>query len=348
VGFLILVVQNSIMNKLSNKLHKALARPIFQQSKPVTANHPSTASIVLDDRTVGECLRKLFYQYVNVSPSNTGEVDWKLAALMGDSFHELAVDLIIKNGYMMGLQVIGKEQSFYDATYNISGRVDIIAYDTDDNEIVGIEVKSVGEYKAKYTMEMPDETHILQAMIYLDWYDKHTAANSSKIKKWYIWYIARAEGWALKSKKHGSPFTQMWDFCIELEDGSPVIHTAAGIKKLPEFHISKIYERYEQLDMYKKELELPPRDYELRFSEEKILGLYKLNKLEFKKDIEVVEKWINKGSKPETLKLEMGDIECRFCPYNKTCWDNYDSGLISKSVVEFKKHKTTTKYDDSL
>lgn len=346
---MILVVQIFIMNKLSNKLHRALSRPVFSQSRPVTANHPSTASIKLEDRVVGECLRKLFYQYIDTAPTNVGEVDWKLAALMGDSFHELAVQLIVDHGYMMGLQVIGKEQSFYDEQYNISGRIDIIAHDIDENEVVGIEVKSVGEYKASKTMTMPDENHLLQAMIYLDWYDKHTASNSSKIKKWYIWYIARAEGWALKSKKHGSPFTQMWDFCIELEDGSPVIHTANGVKKLTEFNIAGIYDRYTQLDLYKTDVEIPPRDYEIAYSEEKILGMYKLGKLEYKKDIEAVEKWIKKGMEPGKLKLEMGDIECKFCPYSKTCWENFDNGRISKSFVEFKKHKNnTTKYDDSL
>ncbi len=341
------------MNNLSNKLYKALNSPIFTQSRPVNAHHPSSASIRINGPlgpiVIGECNRKLWYQNFDTGHSDYGETEWQLSAKMGDKFHELAIDLIQQYGYKMGLQLVSIEQSFYDPKHNVSGRTDIVAWDIAEQQPIGIEVKSVGEYKAKMTIEKPADEHILQAMIYLDWYDRFTAPSSPKITKWYIWYLARSESWALKGKEHGSPFSQMWDFYITLDNGSPVIHTAKGSVKLPEFNVSKIYQRYQELDKAKLANTIPERDYQIQFSEERLATMYKLDLIEYKKDKEPIEKWLKKGAKPGTLNLEMGDFNCKLCPYKTMCWSGIEPDSKNAHYVEFAKTtKLPPKEEDSL
>jgi hypothetical protein len=339
------------MNTLSTRLYKALNNPVFTQSKPSYSHHPSGASIEVVDkqgkRIIGECNRKLYYQSEKLGATDYGETEWDLSAKMGDKFHELAVDLIHNYGYRMGLQLIAKEQPYFDPVHNVSGRIDMIAYDLENKEPVGIEVKSVGEWKAKAVTEQPADEHILQAMLYLDWYDRYTSDSSQKITKWYIWYLARSESWALKGKEHGSPFTQMWDFYVTLDEGSPIVHSAKGSIKLDKFNVAGIYARQKALDEAKANRQLPDRDYELQYSEEKLATLYRLDLLEYKKDKEPIEKWLKKGAKPGTLKVEMGDFNCKMCPYKSLCWNitNISNVTEPDHYVKFNKVAKDNKPD---
>lgn len=242
--------------------------------------------------------------------------------MIGDKISELVVQLIDEHGFKMGLQRLAVEHSFYDARINVSGRCDIIAWDFTTNEPVGIEVKSVGEYKASKTIEQPSDEHIMQAVIYLDYYRTHMPSNQVIPKKWYIWYCSRTENYSIKAKKHHSPLTMLWDYFITLEeDGTPCVHTSTNSKLMPHLNVSKIHERYKKLALYVNNKTLPPQDYELSYSPEKIATLFKTDKLTRKADKEVVEKWLKKGAPEGKLKLEMGDFECRLCAYRDKCWN---------------------------
>ena len=65
-------------------------------------------------------------------------------------------------------------------------------------------------------------------MVYLNHYNNNIPDNQKKIKKWYLWYVSRTENWSIKGKAHGSDFAMLWDFCITLEDGVPVINGATS------------------------------------------------------------------------------------------------------------------------
>lgn len=335
------------MNQLSTRLRQAILSPSFRSQKKSIFFHPSSASVETESETgkevIGSCHREQYYRLTEEPTTNVGEPDYAISAAIGDKVSELIVQLIDTHGFKMGLQRLAVEHSFYDPRINVSGRCDIIAWDFTTNEPVGIEVKSVGEYKASKTMDAPSDEHIMQAVIYLDYYRTFIPAGQIIPKKWYIWYCSRTENYSIKSKKHGSPFTMLWDYFITLEDnGTPVIHSHAKSVRMPHLGVTKIHERYKRLEGYVAAKALPPRDYDLSYSPEKITTLYKSDKLTRKADKEVIEKWLNKGAPAGKLKIEMGDFECKMCPWQDKCWNKETQIEIQNTLSNLPKIEETT------
>lgn len=320
------------MNYLSNKLATVLGSPVLPSNRRSTSLTPSSASIEVSDgmggtKVVGACHRQQYYKLKGIphDESLQKNVDWILAAMMGEKMHELLVYLVDVYGFSMGLHKLSAEHSFYIEEKNISGRTDLIVWDYNADEPIGIEIKSIGEFKAKKAMEQPVEEHVLQSIVYLDHYNKSIPADQKKIKRWYIWYISRTENWSIKAKDHGSPFAMLWDYCVSLEDGIPLITGSNFSQRWTDYSIDKIYERYNKLATAVATNTVPLRDYEVVYSEEKITGLYKKERLTKKGDIEAVEKWLKKGAEPGKLKISMGDSECMFCEYKELCWEGTEN-----------------------
>lgn len=326
------------MNYLSNKLAKALLSPSFTNNRKTSSLTPSSASTIVKDskgnsRVVGACLRQQYYRIKDFVPDEGDKnIDWTLSALMGEKMHDLLVDLIDVFGFEMGLQKLTREHSIYDTVIKLSGRCDLIVWDHTNKEPVGIEIKSIGEYKAKKAVEQPIDEHVLQSVVYLDFYNRNIPEGQKKITKWYIWYVSRTENWTIKSKSHNSDFTMLWDYCIELDNGVPIITLTDGSKqRWTDYSIENIYKRYNDLHTYLSANSLPPRDYEILYSEEKITGMYQNGLISKKGDSEVIDKWLKKGAPPGKLKITMGDSECSFCEYQKLCWE----GTTSTSRKKF-------------
>lgn len=339
------------MNYLSNKLSKILGFSVLPSYRRSSSLTPSGASIEVPDdmggnKIIGACHRQQYYRIKGYQEDDTTQknIDWTLAALMGEQMHEMLVKLIDIYGFAMGLHKLAAEHSFYIPEKNISGRTDLIVWDYNANEPIGIEIKSIGEFKAKKAIEQPIEEHVLQSMVYLNHYNNNIPDNQKKIKKWYLWYVSRTENWSIKGKAHGSDFAMLWDFCITLEDGVPVINGATFNQKWTDYSIEKIYNRYDKLTEHLKNDTVPLRDYEIVYSEEKIVGLHKKDKLTRKADKELVDKWLGKGAPPGKLKITMGDAECMFCEYKDLCWAGIEntkkkpfSNLPVKETKEVKK-----------
>lgn len=326
------------MNYLSNKLAKALLSPSFTNNRKTSSLTPSSASTIVKDskgnsRVVGACLRQQYYKIKDFVPDEGDKnIDWTLSALMGEKMHDLLVDFIDVFGFEMGLQKLTREHSIYDSVIKLSGRCDLIVWDHTNKEPVGIEIKSIGEYKAKKAVEQPIDEHVLQSVVYLDFYNRNIPEGQKKITKWYIWYVSRTENWTIKSKSHNSDFTMLWDYCIELDNGVPIITLTDGSKqRWTDYSIENIYKRYNDLHTYLSANSLPPRDYEILYSEEKITGMYQNGLISKKGDSEVIDKWLKKGAPPGKLKITMGDSECSFCEYQKLCWE----GTTSTSRKKF-------------
>ena len=314
------------MNELSKRLRSALQAPSFTSTRKSQFFHPSSVSVENYDngykQVTGSCLREQFYRINNEQITNAFEPDYMISAMLGDKVSELIVQLIDVHGFKMGLQRLAVEHSFYDPRINVSGRTDIIAWDSIANEPVGIELKSVGKYKADCTIEQPDDTHVMQSMLYLDYYRAFMPADQKCPTKWYIWYVARTENWNVKGKKHGSPMTMLWDYQLTMDAaGIPTIHTPIRKITRNDLKLSNIHKRYSDLASYLSTSTIPPRDYDLNYSEEKITTFHKLGKLTRKADIEKVEKWMKKGAPEGKLNLDLGDFECRNCSWRNKCWD---------------------------
>ncbi len=341
------------MNYLSDKLAKALRAPALPSYRRSSNLTPSSASVIVPDgmggqKAVGACLRQQYYKITGVEESSsTVNVDWTLSAIMGDSMHKMMDYLIDTHGFAMGIQKITSEHPIYDKAIKLSGRSDLIAWDHNNKEPVGIEVKSIGEYKAKKALEQPLEEHVLQSVVYLDFYNRNIVDSQKKIKKWYLWYVSRTENWSVKAKPHGSEFTMLWDYCIELDDKVPIIKGNGFTQRWEHYHVDKIYDRYKSLTDYIATGTLPPRDYDIKYSEEKIAGLYKLNAIPKKTDQEAIEKWLKKGAPSGKLKVEMGDGECMFCDYSDLCWKGTQNKEDKKfsNLPKIEQKKPTTSVD---
>jgi hypothetical protein len=321
------------MNYLSNKLAEVITRPTLPIQRKSGSVNPSAASIKFvdvtgNDKVIGGCHRQSYYKMTGTpkDDSITVNVDWALSAIMGESLHEMLGQMLDKHGFGMGIQRLAEEHSFYDEATKLSGRTDIIAWDYNKDEPIGIEVKSVGEYKCKTAVEGPVEEHVLQSVVYLDFYNKNIPDGQKKIKKWYLWYISRTENWTVKAKPHGSNFTMLWDYCIEIDNGVPIIYLPNGvIQRWSQFSIDEIYKRYDKLINEVKKGIVPARDYEQVYSEEKILAKHKAGQIARKGDRDIIDKWVAKGAEPGKLKVTLGDGECMFCEYSKLCWESTQS-----------------------
>jgi hypothetical protein len=318
--------KNIVMNELSKRLRNALSAPSFSSTRRSHFFHPSSVSIEKYDNgfkeVIGSCLREQFYRIKDETPTNSTEPDYMISALLGDKISELIVNLIDTHGFKMGLQRLAVEHSFYDPRINVSGRTDIIAWDFIANEPVGIEIKSVGQYKASMTIDNPDDTHVMQSILYLDYYRNFMPASQKIPKKWYIWYVSRTENWSIKGKKHGSPMTMVWDYYITLSNtGVPTIHTPTGSRERPDLSVKNIHDRFEKLAAFLASKTIPPRDFDLTYSEEKIVTLHRLDRISRKLDKEKIDKWLSKGAEQGKLKVDLGDFACRTCAWKDKCWN---------------------------
>lgn len=329
------------MNYLSDKLAKVFGDGVFSNGRRYRSLSPSSASIeIVDDsgsRIVGACNRQQFYRLKGYNPDKINDneekkIDWGLSAVMGDYMHRMLVDIIDTYGFKMGLQKLAVEHPFYIPQKNISGRTDMIVWDHNTNEPIGIEMKSIGEFKAKKAMEQPIDEHILQAMFYLHYYNTNIPVGQTKIKKWYLWYVSRTENWSIKAKAHSSQFSMLWDYYITLDDtNTALIHTPSGVQRWTGYTIEAIYKRYEQLQAALDTNLIPKRDYETTYSEEKITAIHKRGEISRKTDRDIIDKWLDKGAPAGKLKVKMGDAECMFCEYKKLCWE----GIINTELPKF-------------
>ena len=327
------------MNYLSNKLSEALKDQTLPVHRRSNSLNPSAASIQFTDvsgniKTIGGCHRQSFYKMTGERPDDgiVVNVDWTFSALTGEKMHELLVNMISNFGFAMGIQLLAEEHTIYDEVSRLSGRTDMIAWDYNKDEPIGIEMKSIGEYKCKSAVEQPIEEHVLQSVVYLDFYNKNIPPGQKRITKWYLWYISRTENWTIKAKPHNSQFTMLWDYCIELDGDVPIVTLSNGTKqRWTQFSVSEIYKRYGKLKKEVDSKSLPARDYEQTYSEEKILALHKAGQISRKTDRDSIDRWVKKGAPPGKLKVTLGDGECMFCEYSKRCWE----GTVPKNTKVF-------------
>lgn len=317
------------MNEISKRLFAAMSNPCLKDSrKPSTSHYPSSVSVKItgpdgEPQTIGTCLRQQYYFRTESGVSDHSPIEYSISAMQGEKNHELIEQLLDTYGFQMGMQKIAAEHSIYDEMYDLSGRSDLLVWDYKKNQMAGIEVKSVGDYKASKTILEPDPTHILQSIIYLDHYRRCIPVGQVRPERWYILYIARNESYHVKKKSHGSPFEKLWDFCIELNDqDQAVCYHNTGVTVYKDYSLDNIYARYKLLSDHLEDNTLPDRDFIRKYSEEKIAGLHKVNMISRKPDREKIDKWLAAGAKAGQLKLELGDIECQFCPFQSKCWDS--------------------------
>jgi hypothetical protein len=278
-------------------LDEAFLSEKLPRFKPDNHFYPSQASVELQTphgaKIEGECLRKLYWFKKGEPFSNPTPPPalWKME--LGNKVSELIVEQAKKRGVY-----VADEVPFVDEENKISGRVDLMYRHPVTQEIVGVEIKSVGGYQALKgvitgpygTVLKPKIPHQLQTLIYLDFFNKNMGVNLFEVA-----YIARCTG---ERNVFRCTLTDDRELLI---DGMPT-----GLKP------DGIYGRFRKLQGYLEKEQLPPRDYEISYSREKIKSLARSGSLT-KKQRETVS---------AGKKVVKGDYSCQICPFKDRCWES--------------------------
>lgn len=348
------------MLDLPSRIYNIFSSPVTDNIRGKTGFYPSDASVEREDGDkTGSCLRQQYYRWNNCEPTEESDPEIGLISVTGEALHTMMASLIRNHPVETNLLLLREEQSFYDKEILLSGRIDLLLYDMLSHTVVGCDVKTVGDYASSVSVDQPRLKDVLQCVIYLDQYQKNSP-KGEQMENWIILYLARSENWKLKKYPHGSPFKYLWQFSIALdpEDRHVIIENQFGVKThYNDITPEKIYSRYKELKNYIKSGQLPPRDYEHTYSEERILGMHKNGKIKFKKDQTVIDKWIKNDMKEGELGLDMGDFECRYCSFKSLCWSEspeditprkqrlYDLPSTKKSLIIPTEPKNTSPVD---
>jgi hypothetical protein len=327
------------MIDLPNRIYNIFSSPVTDTIRGKSGFYPSDASIIREDgEKVGSCLRQQYYRWNNCARTEESDPEIGLISVTGEALHSMMSSLIRNHPVETNLLLLREEQAFFDKDILLSGRIDMLLYDILSGEVVGCDVKTVGDYASSVSIDQPRLKDVLQCAIYLDQYQKNSP-KGEKMDSWIILYLARAENWKLKKYPHGSQFKYLWQFSISFdpEDRHVIIENQFSVKThYNDITPEKIYSRYKELKTYIKDGELPPRDYEHTYSEERLLGMYKNGKVKFKKDLTVIDKWINNGMIEGKLGLDMGDFECRYCSFKSLCWSDKPEEIVPEKKYLYK------------
>ena len=344
----IIIVGGTMARKgLLNRINKFIVEKYSKRTHDVSSHTfwPSSASLRIEEkdgtiRLAGKCARYLYWRNTGELP--TDKIDaWgvrKMAA--GDAIEDTYNVWAEEDGILIEKQ----HHIQYDiGNITVSGRIDGIYMI--DNEIICAEIKTFDGYYAQKeifgtssTPGRPKDTNILQVMLYLDYFrnnkysnEEHNISNVD-IKEFRLCYIQRSDmkdrEYIISLEELRRPATLIEinkeihvpssNICTRQSDVyvtdyipviTPLIEDTPGSSiYLTGYSLLGLHERMKMIYRCIMSNELPPREYEYTYSDEKIEKLYKDGTLSKKKYAEY-----QKG-------MAVGDWNCRWCIYKTKCW----------------------------
>ena len=337
---------------------KLLRQPRRGDSKQPTL-WPSEAAALITNKydeevIVGRCRRATFFRYLiekkkfHDTPTPLDDLikELKTEKLEVDDYlrfiwaqGNLYEDYIIQTAKKMGV-FLGTQEAVYIKEHNISGKVDVEIFDPETGLRSIIEVKSVISMGANEVLGTPAQrrngqvgkpkhSHMMQIALYL-W--KRCQTHAEEYTYGRLLYGARDTG-------------RCAEYMIDIrEDETTGLHwvwyRAIHPHKLSwsrsALTIEAICEEYDYVDESAKLCNIPDRDYELTYTEDRVELLYqrgKLNRTETKR----YEKYRDRGAenaallaagKPplrELKPLVKGDWQCKRCDWKNVCYDKNDN-----------------------
>ena len=187
---------------------------------------------------------------------------------------------------------IDNNVKFYNEQHNISGELDCLISTKESKQLIGVEIKTGYGYQFQRKVlgtptrkGQPKLNHLLQVMLYADHF---------KIPFRMI-YIDRGNA-------------QRAEFNITLNtDGTANIDD----RKLNNgISIPRCLARFKEVEEHVENGTLPRRDFQLKYSQERVEFLYDSKRL-------------TKTQRKEferNKKIDMGDWNCSYCSYKDYCW----------------------------
>jgi len=278
---------------------------------------PSEASVeyIEDGQRIveGSCMRAMVYRNLEY-PSGCNDPLLNMKGKMGTSCEKTNIETHKR----MGLWVANNVKFFLPA-YAVSGELDEVIKNPNTGRLIGLEMKSYyGHYANQHirgakrppTPGKPKPGHFLQAVVYA-----HNFAD--KLEEYRIVYTERGDGYRVefevgtypeteKGKKKNRPFWKQiegpyWNYYSDDIIAAP-------------FFYEDILARYAQALKHIKARQIPPRDFEEEWNDERIEWMFSHNRLGKTK----YEDWKKRKKRP-------GDWQCKniYCRYYEQC--NKDS-----------------------
>lgn len=260
---------------------------------------PTEASVELEPEYPGEpniigaCLRANYYRYVG---GFTGDPYSKYSHWVFATGH--AVEAHLRELWKQIGIWVDNSVKFRSAEKHISGELDVVLMDIYTKKPFVVELKTHQGYQSgkelkgnpwKGIQGKPKDAHLLQILIYLDLH-KHLFDYGKLI------YID-------KVCKDNVEFTI--SLSKEGDNTYPVINGSVSRR----FSVEQIYERFDKLKEHIAQKILPPRDYQLQYTDEQIERKFKAGELSKTK----YALWQKKGERP-------GDWNCAYCKYRGECY----------------------------
>jgi hypothetical protein len=255
--------------------------------------HPSQASCSIkneygENTIIGSCLRAVYWSHKGISKTNPMTARSARICGYGKNVERFEVEQYKEMGIWRGNNV-----KFFYPKYNISGEADCIVWDEKAKALHGVELKSGYDYKFRSQVlgtptrpGKPKFEHLLQTMIYVDYFKF----------PFTIVYIDR-----------GNAARGQYEITLN-SDGTPNINN----KKLSNgISIPRAMSRFKELSDLLNDGTVPKRDFQLKYSKEKLDMLNESNRLN-KKNSEEFEK---------NNDVDVGDWQCSYCDYKDYCWN---------------------------
>ena len=286
--------KNEKKTNLLDLLKTYVTNPPIIKRESSDSNYPSSLSIrhvnsYGESEVIGGCNRFNFYRRRGDTKTDKGGLSNMLTMKAGKAVEEIIVGYLKCMGIWRGNNV-----RFYNRVYNISGEVDVFV-ELDDLDLVEIKTgygmyfdKNVlgVEWKKKVKEGYPKIEHLIQTATYLEKFKEIT----NKLRLLYF--------------NRGS-FLFSEEFIITLDkkgiisvDGKPSIVTLRGIR-----------ERILELEDYIEQGKLPPRDYALKYSEEKAKALIESGRKK--------KYWLGNWKRNKGI---VGDWQCTYCDFKSKCF----------------------------
>jgi|11BtaG_2_1085332.scaffolds.fasta_scaffold00039_3 CRISPR/Cas system-associated exonuclease Cas4 (RecB family) len=327
-----------------------LARPGLSEQKAPTL-WPSSATAIKDGKVIGKCRRQAYFRYLKDSYYFYNKYDhlenlvkyieekespialytrwiWQ----QGELYEDYCTNLAKESGVFVATQT-----SVYVPGYNISGKIDLIVVNPETTKLHIVEVKSVYGFNAnsvlgteaqqrKGNLGQPRDSHLMQLGLYQWWYGN----NDDRFAEGLLVYGARDTGRFAEYK-----------LTVEKVDDKDYIfyqgHTPITTSKVNSgISIQSILDNYKYLNSVRDTNEIPPKDYELFYSEDKIEQLYNDGLLS-KADTAQFEKrkqQLAEGKKRVVKAVEKGDWQCRFCQYKTICYNEDNNPFDIESMID--------------
>lgn len=309
-----------IIKWFDGKIMDAILHDPVRAHRAFMGFYPSSASCEWEEDGIkiatGGCLRQQAYLAAQIPETNPISPDNAIKAYFGNWMHMGLVEATKRAGIWRGDEV----RFFRPATDELpplSGRGDQFVPHPDTGRPVGAEYKTIdGYYAIKACLGddgRPKEDHVLQSLVCLDYYSQWG------VDLWILYYVARGDG-----SRRG--------YTVEIGEDTQAIVTGPNFRESwDRINMRSVNERWKRLQTHLKKKELPPRDYAMQWSNDRILLEYRKGRLN-KTDTTAVKKRIEKNETEGTL-LEKGDWNCRFCSFANLCWTaEWHDGLKAAGV----------------